>query len=307
METTVNGIILRVQSERMGDTSRIEILGKTMFDWVALSLGNNDVSSVSYRDGDEIPSLVRTLINREKTETVILFSDTPLITKQTVFDAVGELRASGKNVIKLTRGYVFDTEYLLRADKIYTQETHYFEVDDFVTAFSYKQVALISDILKNRILEFHMERGVHFEDMASAFVGCDVKIGKGVIIGPNNVIKGNTYIKDNARILSNNVIDTCIIEENAVINSSQLYKSYIGSGSTVGPFSVIGEGCIIGPSCRITGCVGMEKRVVEEGSVISGYMTADGEKAFTQDAENNNKEYKTLIYFRRQKIYVGTR
>ncbi len=290
METTVNGIILRVQSERMGDTSRIEILGKTMFDWVALSLGNNDVSSVSYRDGDEIPSLVRTLINREKTETVILFSDTPLITKQTVFDAVGELRASGKNVIKLTRGYVFDTEYLLRADKIYTQETHYFEVDDFVTAFSYKQVALISDILKNRILEFHMERGVHFEDMASAFVGCDVKIGKGVIIGPNNVIKGNTYIKDNARILSNNVIDTCIIEENAVINSSQLYKSYIGSGSTVGPFSVIGEGCIIGPSCRITGCVGMEKRVVEEGSVISGYMTADGEKAFTQDAENNNKE-----------------
>ena len=182
METTVNGIILRVQSERMGDTSRIEILGKTMFDWVALSLGDSAISSVDYREGDEIPSLVRTLINRENGITVVLFSDTPLITKQTVFDAVEELRASGKNVIKLTRGYVFNTEYLLSADKIYTQETHYFEVDDFVTAFSFKQIALISDILKNRILEYHMERGVHFEDMASAFIGCDVKIGKGVTV-----------------------------------------------------------------------------------------------------------------------------
>ncbi len=290
METTVNGIILRVQSERMGDTSRIEILGKTMFDWVALSLGNNEVSSVSYREGDEIPSLVRTLLNREKTETVILFSDTPLITKQTVFDAVAELRASGKNVIKLTRGYVINTEYLLSADKIYTQETHYFEVDDFVTAFSFKQVALISDILKNRILEYHMERGVHFEDMASAFIGCDVKIGKGVVIGPNNVIKGNTYIKDNVKILPNNVIDTCIIEENAVIDGSRLCKSYIGSGSYIGPFAVIGEGCIIGPSCRISGCAELKNRVLEEGSVISGLPAAGNKENFTQDAENNNKE-----------------
>ncbi len=289
METAVNGIILRVKSERMGDTSSIEILGKSMFDWVALSLGDNSVSSVAYSEGDEIPALVRPLLNRENTETVVLFSDTPLITKQTVFDAVEELRASGKNVLKLTRGYVFNTEYLLGADKIYTQETHYFEVDDFVTAFSFKQVALISDILKNRILDYHAERGVQFEDMASAFIGCDVAIGKGVVIGPNNIVKGNTYIKDNVKLLGDNVIDTCIIEENASIDSSRLFKSYIGGGSVIGPFSVIGQDGIIGPSARVGSFVHIEKSVIEENAVIPSGSVISGGKTVSESG-NERKE-----------------
>ena len=184
------------------------------------------------------------------------------------------LRAAGKNVIKLTRGYVFNTEYLLSADKIYTQETHYFEVDDFVTAFSFKQIALISDILKNRILEYHMERGVHFEDMASAFIGCDVKIGKGVTVGPNNVVKGNTYIKDNVVLGANNVLDTCIVEEGARVLSSHVSGSYIGENSVVGPFAHIRTGSIIGPSCVAEGCVLAENSVLEEGTCcVAGNIT----------------------------------
>lgn len=278
MESTVNGIILCVQSERMGDTSRIEIFGKTMLDWVSLSLGNNHVETVAYSEGDDIPILVRSRLDPDIPETVILFSDTPLITKQTVFDAVADLRSCGKNVIKLTRGYVASTSYLLRTDKIYTQKTHYFEVDDFVTAFSYKQIALISDILKNRILDYHMERGVRFSDPSSTYIDSDVSLGKGAVIGQNNVIKGKTHIKENARILSNNVIDTCIIDEGATVECSHISDSYIGKNSVVGPYAHIFADSIIGASCRIGAYSEIEKSVVEDGLTVEPRTNLSGEK-----------------------------
>ena len=278
MEKEVNGIILCVESERMGDTSRIEIFGKTMLDWVSLSLGDSRIQTIAYVEGDDIPVILRSHLNPDVPETVILFSDTPLITKQIVFNALSELRSSGKNIIKLTRGYVAKTTYLLSVDKIYTLETHYFEVDDFVTAFSYKQLALISDILKNRILDYHMERGVRFADPASAYVDSDVSIGKGVVIGQNNVIKGKTHIKENAQILSNNVIDTCIVESWATVDCSYISDSYIGKNSVVGPFAHIFGNSIVGSSCKIGAHAEIEKSVVEDGATVAAGVKLSGAK-----------------------------
>jgi bifunctional UDP-N-acetylglucosamine pyrophosphorylase/glucosamine-1-phosphate N-acetyltransferase len=253
----------------MGDTSKIEILGKSMFDWVALALGDNPCTGVNYSDSVPLPALVRPYLDREMPYTAVLFSDTPLLTKKTVYDAVAELKDSGHNVLKLTRGYIFNTEYLSAIEKMFTDQTHYFDVDDFVTAFSFKQVGLISDILKNRILEYHMERGVQFEDMATAYVGCDVTFGKGVVIGPNNTLKGRTFIKDNVRIGPNCVIDNSIIEDGASVNASQIYKSYIGKGTSVGPFAYVRPESVIGPKCKIGDFVEIKKSVLGEGCKVS--------------------------------------
>ena len=74
--------------------------------------------------------------------TVVLYSDTPLITRKTVLDAVCCLEQSDNNVLKLTRGYVFRTQFLLSCEKIYTENHQYFDEEDFLTAFSFKQVFL---------------------------------------------------------------------------------------------------------------------------------------------------------------------
>lgn len=265
----VSGIILKVPYSNMGNTADVKILGKSCLEWVSLSLGDNSVSYVEYDDSVPLPVLVRKAINAQSVYTVVLYSDTPLITKKTVLDAVKQLQDDGKNVLKMTRGYVFKTQFLLNVDNIYSDDTHYFDEEDFVTAFNFRQVSLITDILKNRIISYHMENGVQFEDCSTTYIGSDVTIGKGVKISPNNTILGKTVINDNAVIKCGNVIEDCIIDSGAVIDSSRLYRSYVGKSTTVGPFAYIRPDCVIGSNCRIGDFVELKKSVIGDGCKIS--------------------------------------
>ncbi len=52
------GIILKVSYPNMGDTSTIEILGKSMLEWVRFSLGGSYHDSIPYSDSIPLPILV---------------------------------------------------------------------------------------------------------------------------------------------------------------------------------------------------------------------------------------------------------
>lgn len=263
------GIVLRVSYPSMGDTSNIEIMGKTMLDWVCFSLGDSFCDSVMYSDSVPLPLLVRPYIKRDTEYTVVLYSDTPLITRKTVLDAVTVLKQKQLNVLKMTRGYVFKTAYLLAADKIYSENPFYFDEEDFLTAFNFKQVALVSDALKNRILSYHMNQGVQFDDPTSTFVGCDVIIAKGVRIGPGNVIKGKTVIKERARLGNRNVIDDSVICEGAFLESSYVLSSVVGKGAAVGPNAYIRPTSNIGEECRIGDFVEIKNSTIGDRTKIA--------------------------------------
>ena len=269
MKEKISGIILKVSYPSMGDTSTIEILGKTMLDWVALSLGESSYSVVNYSDNVALPLLVKPYVNTESDFTVILYSDTPLITRKTVLDAVCCLEQSDNNVLKLTRGYVFRTQFLLSCEKIYTENHQYFDEEDFLTAFSFKQAAMVGDALKNRILSYHMSRGVQIEDPTSTFIGCDVVIGKGVVVASNNTLKGETIVKDGAKLGRGNMIDGCIIDEGAYIAESQLFESYVGKNTTVGPFAYLRPKTLVGDDCRIGDFVEIKNSVVGSRTKIA--------------------------------------
>lgn len=266
---SVYGIILKVSYESMGDTSSMDILGKTMLDWVSISLDGAAFGAVDYSEETPLPLLVRPYLDMGKQYTAVLYSDTPLITKKTVADAVASLDASGQNVLKMTRGYIFRTSFLLQADKLYTDNTRYFDEEDFITAFNFKQVGLISDILRNRILDYHMERGVRFLDLGTAHVDADVTIGRGTVIGPNTILRGKTILKENVRILYDSVLEDAIVDEGVTVNSSRLYHCYIGANTTVGPFAYIRPDSVIGPDCRIGDFVEIKKSVIGEGCKVS--------------------------------------
>lgn len=269
MKDKICGIILKVSYPAMGDTSTIEIIGKTMLEWVALSFGDSPYSTVTYSDSVALPVLVRPYVDRESEFTVVLYSDTPLITRKTVLDAVCTLEQSDNNVLKMTRGYVFRTPFLLACEKLYTENHQYFDEEDFMTAFSFKQTAMVSEALKNRILSYHMQRGVQIEDPASTFIGCDAVIGKGVVISPFNTIKGKTIIKDNVRLDRGNILDECIIDEGAVLSDSRLYSSYVGKNTTVGPFAYVRPKSLIGDDCRIGDFVEIKNSVIGSGTKIA--------------------------------------
>ena len=266
---SLSAIILKVPYESMGNTADINILGKTMLAWTALALGDIPYSTAVYDERIDLPILVRPYIDTSSYYTAVLFSDTPLMTKKTIMDAVCEVKESGLNVLKMTRGYIFKTAFLLASEKIHTPETHYFDEEDFITAFSFKQVAMISDILRGRILNYHMERGVQIEDVASVFIGPDVRIGKGTVIGPNTILRGETILKSGVKLSHGSYIENGILEEGVTVNSSQIYKSFIGKNTTVGPYAYIRPDSIIGNDCRIGDFVEIKASVLGDGCKVS--------------------------------------
>ena len=266
---TLSAIILKINYEIVGNTADIEILGKKMSEWVSLSLPTNSFSICAFDENIALPVLARPHIDTHSEYTAILFSDTPLMTKKTILDALATLKESGHNLIKLTRGYIFRTAYLMASESIMAVQTHYFNEEDFITASSFKQIALISDILRMRILNYHMERGVFIEDTTSVFVGPDVKIAKGATVGPFNILKGETILKQGVKLQSHNYLENAIIDEGAVINNSQIYKSFIGKNTRVGPYAYIRPDTIIGSDCRIGDFVEIKASVLGDGCKVS--------------------------------------
>jgi bifunctional N-acetylglucosamine-1-phosphate-uridyltransferase/glucosamine-1-phosphate-acetyltransferase GlmU-like protein len=262
----------------MGDSASVEILGKSMIDWVKLALGDAPVSVADYRNDVEIPLLVRPFVKEGYDYIVVLFSDTPLITRKTVLSAVDEAYNSGRTVVKMTRGYILSCSYALGSDKLYTNDTFYFDEEDFITAFNYRQVGLITDVLKNRILEFHMNKGVHFKDIASTLIGCDVAIEEGVTVGYGNIISGRTRIKKGALLGDNTFLCDCIIDEGAVVDGARLSKTFVGKEAKVGAYCVCTNDTIVGERAVLDARVTMKNTIVGANSTVNaGTVMTDAE------------------------------
>jgi len=264
MQYDICGIILKVSYPSMGDTSQIRILGKTMLEWVHLSLAESFHAAVPHNPDIPLPQLLKPYIT-PSTYTVVLFSDTPLITRKTVLDAVHELHTSNESLIRLTRGFVFKTDYLLDTEQIHGGQHRFFDEEDFLTAFSFKQAAMVTEVLKNRILTYHMSQGVQFDDPNTTYIGCDAVIEQGVKIGPNTTIKGKSLVKSGAVLDGGVVLDTCVIEEGAVIKASHIERSLIGVGSSIGPYANIRPGTKLGKNCKVGNFVEIKNSILEDG------------------------------------------
>ena len=270
------GIILKTSYDNMGSTGNISILGKTMLEWVSLSLCEMPVVAIDNDDSVPLPALIRDSLDADKEYTVVLYSDTPLITRRTVKAALEEARLNNLNVLRMTRGFVFKTDYIMTAEKIYTDKTYYYDEQDFITVYGFSQLAYIIDILKKRILDYHTNRGVQLEDEVSTFIGCEVSIGEGVVIGAGNNIIGKTVIKDGARIGRDNNIEDCIISENASVEKSKMVHSYIGKNTSVGPFANLRKDNIVGDNCHIGDFVELKNCRIGDGCKI-GHLTYAGD------------------------------
>ena len=144
----------------------------------------------------------------------------------------------------LKRGFLFDSEYLKNCESVLSLEDERFNCDEFKQVNSYKDLAEVTKTLNNFILNYHMQNGVYFIDMASTFIDADVVIEKNVTIYPNNVIKGQTYIGENCIIEPNNTIINSVISKGAIIKNSYVNGSGISENMIIGPFEkVIDKNC----------------------------------------------------------------
>lgn len=216
----------------------LEILDKKMVDWVKDSCSNYEVKTILCDKNSNIISLIKPLLN-DKKYTVVLYSDTPLLSEETIIESIDFFSLNGMNVLKLPRGWIFKTEYIKTADSISGVQSRIYNESEFKPVFNLKDLSVVADIKKKQIIDKHYKNEVIIIDEKTTYVGADVIIESGTTIYPNNVIKGQTYIGKNCVIESFNYITDSIILNNCILKNSNIIRSKITENMVVGPFEFI--------------------------------------------------------------------
>ena len=216
----------------------LEVLGKSMQDWVVMAVGDIQYKFVAYDGKQDVLDVVRDNL-MDSQYTLVLYSDTPLIKKKTVEEILDYCFVKNMSVCKLTRGFVFKNDFVKNATELYTAEPQYFDEEDFMTAYSFKQLMIIEEVMKNRVLNFHMKNGVRIIDGGSVSIDADVTIEGGTTIYPNNRIYGKTYIGNDCQLMPNNIIQDSYIESNCRVEYSVIKGAHINAFASVGPFEKI--------------------------------------------------------------------
>lgn len=292
----------------------LEILGMKMYEYVVRACPETPVLIHYDHEKQSVANAIKPFL-RDSEYTLVLFSDTPLVTKKNVLNILDFVKNKGLNVCPLTRGYVFKTDYIKRVDEIYSPSVYYFDEEDFMMALSYRQVHLITEMLKNRIVDFHSQNGVYFKDPSTLYIEANVSIGKGTKIGSFVSLSGDTVIGENVTIenrselinakvandvkISGAYLDgafvysgskiargaklcsqTAIKENSSVCEDTIISNAIIGENSNIGKNNVINflmseEQISIGSSCHIMGSA--EKPVsMKRGSSVSDMVTIFG-------------------------------
>ena len=268
MNDDVKIIVLRTDRGEGKPNADTDLFGRSLAQWVVSAMRGMETDTVEYKDGDDFLCAVREKLSTVRPYTVVLYSDTPLVTYAAVSDAVAKFRKLNVNVMKLPRGWIMRTEYAFGATEIKADVKALAGDEDFLTVFNYNQLAYVSDIMRSRITYYFMDTGVEIDDPASVFIGVNAVIEPGVRIAPFCTIKGNTVIRSGARIGEQCVIESSVIESGARVRASTLCGAYVGKNAEVGPYAHLRTGAYIGAGARIGDYVEIKNSRIGAGSKV---------------------------------------
>lgn len=115
----------------------------------------------------------------------------------------------------------------------------------------------------------HMEKGVRFADINTAYIDESVAIGEGTYIGPCVTLEGDTEIGADCSILQNTRIVDSDIADKVEIQSSVIIESSVGEGTKVGPFAYMRPGSRVGKNCKVGDFVEIKNSTFGDGSKAS--------------------------------------
>lgn len=142
--------------------------------------------------------------------------------------------------------------------------------DEFMGVNTREELYRASMLMKKKLIEKWVGKGVTFLDMDSVFIHAGVTIGKDTTVYPNVYLEGRTKIGSgttiypNVRILDSEIGNNVVIKDSTVIEGSK-----IKNRASVGPFARIRPGSEIGIDARIGNFVELKKAVIGKASKAS--------------------------------------
>lgn len=135
--------------------------------------------------------------------------------------------------------------------------------EEFMGINTREELSRASALMKRKIIQAWISRGVTFLDAGSVYIHPDVSIGKETTIFPNVCLEGNTRIGKgttiypNVRVRDSEIGNGVIIKDSTVIEGSQ-----VKDRASVGPFACLRPASEIGTEVRIGNFVEIKKSVI---------------------------------------------
>ncbi|MBO5102923.1 MAG: hypothetical protein J6C13_02400 [Clostridia bacterium] len=245
LDNDVAVIILKIHHPAFASNQKsydYSIWGKTLTEWVSLAFDTCPILEIETSLNADILQTIKPCLS-DKKYTAVFYADTPLLQRKTFLSVLDYAKTKRMNVCKLERGFVFVTDYLRTAEKIYASTTANLDFqDDFYMVSDMDSLNYASEKLKKRIINFHLQHGVQILDSNWTSIDADVTIGKNVVIYPQNILQGKTHICDNVILKAGNTIDNSLIGKNCQVMHSVIETSKIRDNSIIEPFSYIKNG-----------------------------------------------------------------
>lgn len=128
----------------------------------------------------------------------------------------------------------------------------------------------------------HLENGVNFVDIRTAYIGEDVIIGKGTTICPCVTLEGRVIIGDDCVIGQNTRIKDSTIGDRTEVQTSVITESKVGCDTKVGPFAYLRPKSDVGNHCKVGDFVEVKNSTMGDGAKAS-HLTYIGDADVGKD------------------------
>ena len=243
-----NVVICKREQEFAGTKLfELDILGRKSIEWLEKL--------------DENCKIVDSVDVKTLKDSIVLYSDTPLVNQNTLEQSITYMYELGIFNAELPCGYI-----------ITSGEGECKKIDvcseDFVRLTDAKSYAKIISVMKDRINERFMENGVFMKDPNSVYIDDTVTIGRGVIIENNNVLKGNTVISDNVILDVNNELTDTEIGKGTKLTGVIATQAKVGENTSVGPYAYLRPGACVGSNCKVGDFVEIKNSNIADGTKV---------------------------------------
>ncbi len=130
------------------------------------------------------------------------------------------------------------------------------------------QLALAEEIVRRRILDEHMRKGVTVRDPVSTHIEASVEIGRDTVILPGTFLRGETRIGSDCVIgPSTDLLDT-VVGDGALVEHSVGRGAAVGAGASVGPYAYLRPGTVLGEVSKVGAYCELKNSRVGPGSKV---------------------------------------
>ena len=241
------------------DIGKTKICGLSCLDWVKRALTNIPYIEFDYDGSNLIEFLKPRLVN--STYTVVLYSNTPLVTNPSILKIMEYVTVKRVNACKFNGGFAFNNEYIKTAKRI--DFDAYLPLEEGVVLNNADTLKQCARVLKQRILSKHISNGVDI--LGDCEIDEMVEIGTGSMVFKGNILRGNTIIGKNTILKENNVIENSNIGSDVCISGSNIVDCKIEDNVFILPYCYI-HNATIRKNCYISSNIAVENRTIRAGT-----------------------------------------